>query len=310
VRFTVETWDTGYGSPLDGGGLEETTEPVDVSVEVGAPRWAPLDPEPSRVPPERILFLDGVRRIDARVWITEDELVHAGVCATVAAGVVECAAGRARTVACRVRRGLFTPAASAAPIACPHGTWEVFPVKAGTAEALYLGVHTRMIALEVEVSSELDGDLVIVDGPLRDRPAKGEMAGLVKTHNVAYLPEKLQGVVARLEAGQRSPVFLVGGRFTRWSWYIRLPGPRAHPMSGVVRCELPGRGTVADSVDRANAVTVALPRFASEPHKDTRAPQNLYPIAGLERDLRRRLGDPLLLERALRRIAAQAVYAT
>ena len=33
----------------------------------------------------------------------------------------------------------------------------------------------------------------------------------------------------------------------------------------------------------------ALPAFASAPHKDTRSPQNLYPIAGLERELRRRL---------------------
>ena len=47
-----------------------------------------------------------------------------------------------------------------------------------------------------------------------------------------------------------------------------------------------------------------LPRFASEPHKDGRAPQNLYPIAGLEGELRRRLGDPHLLERGLRSASA------
>ncbi len=44
-----------------------------------------------------------------------------------------------------------------------------------------------------------------------------------------------------------------------------------------------------------------LPRFASEPHKDTRAPQNLYPIGGLERELRHRLGDQALLFRSLQR---------
>jgi hypothetical protein len=37
--------------------------------------------------------------------------------------------------------------------------------------------------------------------------------------------------------------------------------------------------------------------------KDSRAPQNLFPIAGLERALRRRLGDPGLLYRALRTAA-------
>ena len=47
-----------------------------------------------------------------------------------------------------------------------------------------------------------------------------------------------------------------------------------------------------------------LPRFASEPHKDTRAPQNLYPIGGLERELRHRFGDQALLFRSLQRAAA------
>ena len=47
----------------------------------------------------------------------------------------------------------------------------------------------------------------------------------------------------------------------------------------------------------------ALGRFASVAYKDSRAPQNLYPIAGLERELRRRLGDPRVLYRALRQSA-------
>jgi hypothetical protein len=51
-----------------------------------------------------------------------------------------------------------------------------------------------------------------------------------------------------------------------------------------------------------------LRRFASAPYKDTRAPQNLYPIAGLERELRRRLGDPKLLYRALRQAAHAALH--
>jgi hypothetical protein len=36
------------------------------------------------------------------------------------------------------------------------------------------------------------------------------------------------------------------------------------------------------------------------PHKDPRAPQNLVPIGGLERELRHRLGDQQILYRALR----------
>ena len=56
----------------------------------------------------------------------------------------------------------------------------------------------------------------------------------------------------------------------------------------------------------AETVTATLPRYASEPHKESRAPQNLYPVGGLERELRRRLGDPDLLYRALRRSAHTA----
>ena len=119
--------------------------------------------------------------------------------------------------------------------------------------------------------------------------------------HVQYLPEELQPVLAGLDDGQRTPLFHLGGRGgNRYSWYLRLPIERTQPWAGIIRCEVPAAGSVADAVERANQVTALLPRYASEPHKDGRAPQNLYPIAGLENELRRRLGDQLLMERALR----------
>ena len=54
----------------------------------------------------------------------------------------------------------------------------------------------------------------------------------------------------------------------------------------------------------ADLSAVTLPRFASTPYKDPRAPQNLTPIAGLERRLRGMLGDQRLLLRALTTAAA------
>jgi len=68
----------------------------------------------------------------------------------------------------------------------------------------------------------------------------------------------------------------------------------------VVRLECAGDIGVEAASELADTVTSVLPRFASEPHKESRAPQNLYPITGLERELRRRLGDQRLLQRALR----------
>ena len=60
---------------------------------------------------------------------------------------------------------------------------------------------------------------------------------------------------------------------------------------------------VAQAVELANLSQAVLCRFASVEYKDSRAPQNLYPIAGLERQLHRRLGDPKLLYRPLRKAA-------
>ena len=59
----------------------------------------------------------------------------------------------------------------------------------------------------------------------------------------------------------------------------------------------------------AGRTQVTLARYASAGYKDSRAPQNLYPIAGLERALRRRLGDAGVLYRALRSAAGRPVDA-
>jgi hypothetical protein len=203
----------------------------------------------------------------------------------------------------QVAYGVFASAESAGPILTKNVTYELFPVADDTIDGLYLGIHERMTALEASVSG-LDGaELVIFDGPLRGRTSPTGV-GFVKTQHVQYLPDVLHHVIGRLGVGERTPLFLINqGGLTRWSWYLRLPGPVAHPFSGIARCELPGVGSASDAAIRAETVTSVLPAYASQPHKDPRAPQNLYPIAGLERELRRRLGDPALLERELRAAA-------
>jgi hypothetical protein len=87
---------------------------------------------------------------------------------------------------------------------------------------------------------------------------------------------------------------------------LRLPGPSGSPWSGIARCECSPDLAPAAAIELANMTAAVLPRFASEPPKDTRAPQNLYPIGGLERELRHRLGDQALLFRSLQRAAATA----
>ncbi len=299
MKFSVETWAPEYGIGLDIEQLEDSTDTVDVGLEVDADDWTPVMPVVIDVP-ECIVFVDGVRRIDARVWISDGELVHPGVCASVAAGAVRCTPSQADIVESSVRRGVYaSPSEVTGPIVTRHGTYEFVACTSAAPDDIYNGIHEQMTRLETNFGYD-DADIVVFDGPLRGR-TNSNAVGYVKTHNVQYLPEPQQSVLQSLKAGQRTPLFLIGGRgFTRWSWYLRLPGPRSHPHAGIIRCELPGTGSAANAIQKASEVTAALQRFASEAHKETRAPQNLYPIAGLENRLRRLLGDQQILERALR----------
>jgi hypothetical protein len=62
--------------------------------------------------------------------------------------------------------------------------------------------------------------------------------------------------------------------------------------------------TAKEAVELASLSQLLLPQYASVEYKDQRAPQNLVPIAGLERQLRRRLGDQKMVYRALQLAAA------
>ena len=162
-----------------------------------------------------------------------------------------------------------------------------------------------MARREVEMAEEArvlapDAALVLLDGPVTNRTHIPRAVGVIKTHATAYLPPPLHGLVGELPERARTPVFTIGGRGSRHSWYLRLPGGSGSPWSGVVRCECSADLTPADAVGLADRVAATVPRYASEAHKDPRAPQNLYPVGGLERELRRRLGDSDLLYRALR----------
>jgi hypothetical protein len=179
--------------------------------------------------------------------------------------------------------------------------------------ALSQSLQRRLAEVEVDVAkaardaagTESTTDLLIVDGPLLGRQHLPRALGYIKSHHATYLPPELNAVVGALTPGQRTPAFLMGTSWDRHSWYLRLPGPKGAPWSGVVRIECPATLAVDEVARLAGLSQRCLGRFASAAYKDSRAPQNLYPIAGLERELRRRLGDPRLLYRALREAAGR-----
>jgi hypothetical protein len=98
----------------------------------------------------------------------------------------------------------------------------------------------------------------------------------------------------------------MGTSWRRNSWYLQLPGTPGVPWSGIVRLECSAELPPAGVTELADRTARLLPPLVSTPNKDPRAPQNLVPIGGLERELRHRLGDQQLLYRALREAARRA----
>jgi len=303
TAYTVDPWDPGYGvargDELDG---PESTARLELDIEMKAADWKPVDPAGGPLPGS-VLFLDGVRRIDARVWVHgEGPEPVPGVAASLAAGLV-CCDGAARLVDVRVDRGVY--AAAGGDIVTRHAHYH-FQRTTGGLDKLTLGVQRRMGELEVELAntwrsaSNVEDDLLVVDGPLRGRTHLARTVGYVKTHQKSYLQAEQAAVVADLAPGQRSPVFGMGTSWERKSWYLRLPGSSRAPWSAVVRLECSADLPDDHATALADVTARVLPRLASSPHKDPRAPQNLVPIGGLERQLRHRLGDAALLYRSLR----------
>lgn len=313
VRIAVEAWAPEYGSAVETTELDPSGAPVDVNVEVPSAEWGPLDAAALPLP-RRVDFTDGVRRIDARVWLADpDGTARLGICASYAAGVVSCD-GRAQVVAAEVRRGLFAPA-GAPEIRTQAGVYTPLAVAGGEIEQLSVALQQRMGELEVSLAEDAGSDLaggpgagdrlVVVDGPLRGRQHLTGAIGYIKTHQVGYLPDALAAVVGALAPGQRTPLFVMQTTWSRYSWYLRLPGERAHPWSGIVRCEASADLPLDEARTRADQSARLLPGFAAAAHKDPRAPQNLYPIGALERELRHRLGDAAWVYRSLRAAAGR-----
>jgi hypothetical protein len=306
-RVAIDAWDPGYGTgAADPSALVPSDVPTDTDVEVPLRDWSPK--RPSVAAWDAVIFLDGVQRIDARAWVTGDDgLTRQGLCATVAAGAVRCD-GVADVLDVVVDRILAAPAQGADHLVTRHGTWRHTSVADDEIEVLERAVARTRAEAEASFATRISvgGEQLVVDGPLsQHRHLRGAL-GYVKTLHRGYGPPEVLGVASVLGAGERTPVFVVGESVARWSWYVRLPGPLVHPLAGVVRCEAATDMSLAAATELADRSACSLPRFASAAHKDNRAPQNLYPIAGLERTLRNRLGDQSLLLRALRAAAATA----
>ena len=301
-RVAIETWDPDYGAPVAAGVLDPSDVSVDAGVELDPAAWKPMTPVRDAAPSGDVLFIDGVRRTDASAWITEGEgPPYRALLASIGAGAV-LGGSRARIAGTVVERLLIAPQPTA-NVTTRAGTYTAALATGTDTDALSRALQQRLAALETRVAERHRdaAEMIFLDGPLRGWP-QPHAVGYIKSHHVSYLPETLQSTVGQLSAGQRTPLFSMTTSWSRYSWYLRLPGPARHAWWGIVRCEVSDALTLDDARRAADHATAILPRFASSPHKDARAPQNLYPIAGLEGHLRRLLGDAAFVHRCVREV--------
>ena len=325
-------------SPEYGSGIEAGAEPPDggagdadavADVSIDGP-WEPR--RPAGLPPPAVQIVDGVRRVEAHAL---DDLADGetacGLFGSYAVGAVRCD-GRRATVLCdeaggverlRVRRAYLQAGGEAENREVGAGTKRLryraeMPPGAHTPHDLVAALNRRMLDEEARLAEALSADedtLTIVDGPLRRRTPGRRVVGYVKRTYRWYLAARERALLPALAVGERTPLFRLrdggedgarsGGRdYT--TWYLRIAdlGTHVHPLAGVVRLEASGALPLGEARRLADQAALALPRLASSPVRDSRAPQNLTPVGALEALLTRRLGDRdhvrRLIARALR----------
>lgn len=226
--------------------------------------------------PGPVAFVDGVRRGDAHLYVRVDHV--------------------------RVARMIIWGGGQQVPVPQLAGgwQWQVASIHDNDADAPLRELQNRMRQAEAELAERLaaEGWLVVADGPLsfvrsRDLP----VCGYVKTHHRPLLSPELHRRVPELGVGERTPLFAMGRE--RYSCYTRIAAGAGHasPWHAVARLEFPQSAGLEAARETSDKVTCMLPRYAGIPYTDPRAPQNLQPIAALERH---RLGHPGLSTRAVR----------
>jgi len=301
----VEEWQAHYGSPLH----IDSDLPDDASAEI-VERSATFAISPERTePPERLAFVDGVRRGDAYLYLEDPEtgaLAH-GVAGAHARGAALSEDGQIRCGHVETTRLVIWGSGHSAALPEARGgyRWQSASVADSDHDAPLRELQRRMRQSEGRLAEQLasDGWTVVCDGPLSFvRSTDLPVCGYVKTHRRPLLTAEDHGKVATLAGGQRSPLFVVSDRY---SCYLRLVERTVihGPWHGVARLEFP-QSTGFDEAQRvADELAATLPRFAGVSHIDPRAPQNLQPIGALEEQLRRRLGHPRQAAMAVREAA-------
>jgi hypothetical protein len=307
--FRLDPFAADYDAAIQLNEAEEPSASVDVTVERAD--WEPVRP-PASPAPARVFFVDGVRRVEHRLLVEGDGGSLYGLLGSFGVGAACLGHNSARITHEHIGRlgvvggGVHLPGENAPE---PGGrstlAYEPRRVPENTPMAPLDGLQTAKREGEARLAEALgdEAEMVVLDGPLTFLGStSAPIVGLVKRLIRSYLVAPEAGLLRRLEVGTRTPLFLIpDARAPRYSWYQRLAQGRSiqAALTGVVRLEVSGALPLRQVGALADAACRLLPRLASDAAHDPRAPSNLVPIGGLEQRLRRLLGDPLVIRRAI-----------
>ena len=286
---------------------EEAAVPVDIRVEQAA--WAAI--RPAATPrPVRIAFVDGVRRIEHRLLIGDGERTVFGLLGSFGVGavLVDTTArvgyetiGRVAVAGGGLSLDPFVAPLNGRGVLLFDPRTEADNTPVSPLEGLQKAMRQGEASLAERLSAEVD--VAFLDGPLTflTAAARGRIVGFVKRLLRNYLDPSAHALLPRLDVGERTPLFLIAGRQPRYSWYARIAHglPIESALTGVARLEAPAGRGLAEARALADLSTREMRRFASDATHDPRAPQNLFPIGGLEARLKHLLGDASVVSRAI-----------
>jgi hypothetical protein len=309
--LSLDPWSAEYGSAFDFEEEEESEGAPNFEIDplIETSDWSQgIVPRPLPFP-ERVAFIDGVQRVESWARVDDEESSSVAILASVAAGCVISTPGQASVSVDYVSRVLAiggTTRAEALVVPAPRRdlVFEVLPATGTGRHGAMQAAAVRRRDLELASIQKhlVNTPLVIADGRLNELThGPNQLAGIAKTLHQLYLTGEHRALVSRLAAGERTPVFRIKDSWgSRHSWFLRLPYTRAihHSYAGIVRIEIP-EDDKRSPVEVADMLSHNLPRFASRPEHDPRAPQNLLPVGALEKRLRHELGDQAFIRRAI-----------
>jgi hypothetical protein len=262
MYLRLDPWATEYNTAYHAESIpEDARGGVVTDVEQPGP-WEAIDPRPCDDPWRDLLFIDGSRRIEARVLLEDERNQLAfGALGTIGVGAVSCCAQGSRTAqvlqeterlvirrVCALSAGhSLAQFVVAAAVASQLGalSYQVEATEERDVDAVVRKLQNVMRDAEKSLASRLVDQypqaLIICDGPRPYLGSEANVIGYVKTIHEPRVGQQELELVRRLEQGQRSPLYLVKGNrpeqsYFEWFFRLRDPNPCFTPWRAWCAC--------------------------------------------------------------------------